>query len=103
MSEYKPLRRGDLVSLYKSVVGAPLAFSQPPMTLDDQYGKQVDVSDKMGSLWVVLEWVAPHQEEKQPAAPKRLSYYVKVTSGDRVCWVKEYYLDVVNRASYLMT
>jgi hypothetical protein len=85
MSEYKPLRRGDLVSLYKSVVGAP--------------GKQVDVSDKMGSLWVVLEWVAPHQEEKQPAAPKRLSYYVKVTSGDRVCWVKEYYLDVVGRAS----
>jgi hypothetical protein len=99
MSEYKPLRRGDLVSLYKSVVGAPLAFSQPPMTLDDQHGKQVDVSDKMGSLWVVLEWVAPHQEEKQPAAPKRLSYYVKVTSGDRVCWVKEYYLDVVGRAS----
>lgn len=99
MAEYKPLKRGDLVSLYKSVVGAPLAFSQPPMTLDDQHGKQVDVSDKMGSLWVVLEWVAPHQEEKQPAAPKRLSYYVKVTSGDRVCWVKEYYLDVVGRAS----
>ena len=99
MPEYKPLRRGDLVSLYKSVVGAPLAFSQPPMTLDDQYGKQVDVSDAMGSLWVVLEWVAPHQEEKQSAAPKRLSYYVKVTSGDRVCWVKEYYLDVVGRAS----
>jgi hypothetical protein len=99
VAEYKPLKRGDLVSLYKSVVGAPLAFSQPPMTLDDQHGKQVDVSDKMGSLWVVLEWVAPHQEEKQPAAPKRLSYYVKVTSGDRVCWVKEYYLDVVGRAS----
>lgn len=97
MSEYKPLRRGDLVSLYKSVVGAPLAFSQPPMTLDEQYGKQVDVSDKMGSLWVVLEWVAPLQEEKQSAAPKRLSYYVKVTSGDSVCWVKEYYLDVVHR------
>ena len=99
MSEYKPLRRGDLVSLYKSVVGAPLAFSQPPMTLDDQYGKQVDVSDKMGSLWVVLEWVTPPQEEKQSVAPRRLSYYVKVTSGNSTCWVKEYYLDVVGRAS----
>ncbi len=68
------------------------------MTIDDQYGKQVDVSDAMGSLWVVLEWVPPLREEKQTAAPNRLSYYVKVTSGKRVCWVKEYYLDVIKRA-----
>jgi hypothetical protein len=96
VAEYKPLRRGDLVSLYKSVVGAPLAFSQPPMTLDDQYGKQVDVSDKMGSLWVVLGWVMP-ERKKETAAPNRLSAYVKITSGGSVCWVKEYYLDVVRR------
>jgi hypothetical protein len=98
VAEYKPLKRGDLVSLYKSIVGAPIAFSEPPMTIDDQYGKQVDVSDGMGSLWVVLEWAPPHKEEKQTAAPNRLSYYVKVTSGERVCWVKEYYLDIVRRA-----
>lgn len=98
MAEYKPLKRGDLVSLYKSIVGAPIAFSEPPMTIDDQYGKQVDVSDAMGSLWVVLEWVPPHQEEKKTSAHNRLSYYVKVTSGKRVCWVKEYYLDVIKRA-----
>ena len=97
MAEYKPLKRGDLVSLYKSIVGAPIAFSEPPMTIDDQYGKQVDVSDAMGSLWVVLEWVPPHQEEKKTSAPNRLSYYVKVTSGKRVCWVKEYYLDIIKR------
>lgn len=96
MAHYEPLRKGDLVSLYKSVVGAPLAFSEPPLTLDEQYGSQVDVSDGMRTLWVVLEWILP-KRKKDSVVPNRLSAYVKITSGKRICWVKEYCLDVVRR------
>jgi hypothetical protein len=99
MAEYKPLKRGDLVSLYKSIVGAPIAFSEPPLTIDDQYGKQVDVSDAMGSLWVVLEWVMPKNKQQNSSIPSRMGAYVKIVSGKRVCWVMEYYLDAVRRRS----
>lgn len=98
MAQYVPVRRGDLVTLYATIGGAPYAFSNPPQFISEEYEKKVDVTDKMKSLWVVLEWVPPNHELSKGDAPKRLSYYVKVTSDDRVCWVKEYYLDVVRRA-----
>jgi len=101
MAQYVPVRRGDLVSLYPAAGITPHAFSSPPRWLDEEYEKKVDVTDKIRSLWVVLEWIPQNQEQKNNTVLTvlpRFSSYVKVISGDRVCWVREYYLDVVRRA-----
>ena len=64
MAQYVPVRRGDLVSLYSTAAFTPHAFSSPPRWLDEEYEKKVDVTDKIRSLWVVLEWIPQNQEQK---------------------------------------